>query len=142
MNAAEFVTLDNEGGPCAPSRGSALTQSDTSPPGLDSLASLRLRAAHLATRNTRPLFITLAENGIIGATPGAPAEHIPALPIRGPIDIVGAGDSVTANLTAALAAGASVREALELAALASSVVIHQLGTSGAASPSEMARLLR
>jgi len=46
---------------------------------------------------------------------------------------VGAGDAVTANLAAALATGAKLREAVELANAAASVVIHQLGTTGTAS---------
>ena len=45
---------------------------------------------------------------------------------------LGAGDAVTANLTAAFAAGATLREALELAMAAASIVIHQLGTTGTA----------
>jgi rfaE bifunctional protein kinase chain/domain len=91
------------------------------------------QAAALAKKNGRAVFITLAEEGIIGAAPGQPAEHLPALPLRGEIDIVGAGDAVTANLTCALAARASIREALELANAAASIVIHQLGTTGTAS---------
>ncbi len=98
-------------------------------------------AVRLAAQNGRAVFVTLAERGLIGALPGGEIAHVPALPLRGPIDVVGAGDSVTANLTVALAAGASLREALELAALASSLVVHQLGTSGAASFAEMAELL-
>jgi bifunctional ADP-heptose synthase (sugar kinase/adenylyltransferase) len=76
--------------------------------------------------------VTLAERGIIGAEPGGAVEHVPARPVRGEIDIVGAGDAVMANLTAALAAKATLREALELSMAAASVVIHQLGTTGAA----------
>jgi bifunctional ADP-heptose synthase (sugar kinase/adenylyltransferase) len=63
------------------------------------------------------------------------------LPVRGPIDIVGAGDSVTANLAAASVAGASLREALQLANAAASVVIHKLGTTGTASIREIEPLL-
>ena len=62
--------------------------------------------------------MTLAERGIIGALPSGEVAQVPALPLRGPIDIVGAGDSVTANLTAAVAAGATLREALEMALVA------------------------
>ena len=98
-------------------------------------------ASALATRAGRPVFVTLAERGILGATPDGAVEHVPALPVRGPIDIVGAGDAVTANLAAALAAGATVREAIELAAIASSIVIHKLGTTGTASVPEMANLM-
>jgi len=50
---------------------------------------------------------------------------------------VGAGDAVTANLAAALAARATLREAIELANAAASVVIHQLGTTGTASVAEI-----
>jgi bifunctional ADP-heptose synthase (sugar kinase/adenylyltransferase) len=46
---------------------------------------------------------------------------------------------VTANLTAALASGASRPEALELAMAAANVVIHQLGTTGTASPEQLAK---
>ena len=79
------------------------------------------------------MFVTLAERGIVGACPANGPEHVPAHPVRGPIDIVGAGDAVTANLAAALAAGATRREAMELAMAAASLVIHQLGTTGTAS---------
>jgi bifunctional ADP-heptose synthase (sugar kinase/adenylyltransferase) len=102
------------------------------------LAEVTASAAALAARHRRPVFVTLAERGIVGADPSGAVEHVPALPVRGPIDIVGAGDSVTANLAAALAAGATLREAVELACAASSVVIHQLGTTGTASVEQLA----
>ena len=54
--------------------------------------------------------------------------------------VVGAGDAVTANLTAALAAGATVRDAIEIANVAASVVIHELGTTGTASAQQIAEL--
>ena len=57
------------------------------------------------------------------------------------IDIVGAGDSVTANLATALAAGAALGEALELANAAASVVIHQLGTTGVARVGDLEKVL-
>lgn len=89
-------------------------------------------AANLAGRNGRPVVVTLAERGILGALPEGSWKHVPASPVKGEIDIVGAGDAVSANLTAALAAGASLFEALEIASAAASVVIHQLGTTGTA----------
>jgi len=100
-------------------------------------ASVRQAALTLARSHGRPVFVTLAEHGMIGACPDGASYHVPALPVRGDIDIVGAGDAVTANLAAALAAGASVREALELASLAASIVIHQLGTTGTASVAQL-----
>ena len=82
----------------------------------------------------------LAERGIVGASPDGHSEHVPSLPVRGEIDIVGAGDSVSANLLAALAAGATLREAMELANLAASIVVHQLGTTGSASVAQLRQL--
>jgi rfaE bifunctional protein kinase chain/domain len=98
-------------------------------------------AQKVAQRNARPVFVTLAERGIIGASLGGQIEHVPALPVRGPIDIVGAGDAVAANLASALAAGAGLLEAIELANAAASVVIHQLGTTGAASIEQLNEIL-
>jgi rfaE bifunctional protein kinase chain/domain len=102
---------------------------------------IRRQAMELANRNGQPVFVTLAEQGIVAARPHQPAIHVPAFPVRGPIDIVGAGDSVTANLAAALAAGADLDDALRLAMAGASIVIHQLGTTGTASPEQIAELV-
>ena len=83
----------------------------------------------------------MAERGIVGDLPDGQIEHMPAVPVRGPIDIVGAGDAVTANLTVALAAGATLRETLELANAAASIVVHQLGTTGTAAVAQLRQLL-
>lgn len=103
--------------------------------------AVRRAASELAVRNRRLVFVTLSERGIVGAAPDGTAEHVPTLPLRGEIDIVGAGDAVTANLTCAIAAGASPREAMEIAMTAASLVIHQLGTTGTASVEQIAALL-
>ena len=91
-------------------------------------------------RNRQPVFVTMAELGIVGADPAGRAEHVRAHPVRGEIDIVGAGDAVTANLAVALAAGASQQESMELGMAAASVVIHQLGTTGTATIAQLAGL--
>jgi len=106
------------------------------------LEEISAAASEMAGVNGRTVFVSLSERGILGAEPAQPAAHVPALPLRGPIDIVGAGDSVTANLATALAAGATVKEALSLASVASSHVIHQLGTTGAASVEDIRKLLQ
>jgi rfaE bifunctional protein kinase chain/domain len=98
------------------------------------------RAATVATRNGRTVFVTMAERGMIGAMADGTVERVEAHPVNGPIDIVGAGDAVTANLAVALAAGATIREAMELAMAAASIVIHQLGTTGTASVRDLAGL--
>ncbi len=98
-------------------------------------------AAALAREKESYCFITLAEKGMLGAGPDGTVEQIACLPVRGKIDVVGAGDCVTANLTAALAAGASLPEALQLANAAASIVVHKLGTTGTASIAEIKALL-
>ena len=94
-------------------------------------------AKRLAAENSQPVFISMAERGLLSATPDGLVHSVSALPLRGEIDVVGAGDSVSANLAAALAAGANVPEALELANAAASVVIHKLGTTGTANYEEL-----
>ena len=95
------------------------------------------QASALVKKTNLPVFVSMADQGIVGACPGAPHTHEPSLPVRGPIDIVGAGDSVTANLCAALASGATQQEAMHLAMRAASCVIHQLGTTGTASRKDL-----
>ncbi len=105
-----------------------------------SVEEIKARALELAAANGRHVIVTMSERGMVGAHEGK-VEMVPTLPVRGEIDIVGAGDAVTANLTTALGAGANLREALEIAQLGASVVIHQLGTTGTASVQQMNELL-
>jgi rfaE bifunctional protein kinase chain/domain len=107
----------------------------------EKLDAIGQEAGVLAGRTQRPVFVTLADRGIIGCAPGHPPDRVPALPVRGPIDIVGAGDAVTANLTAALATGSGLCEAMELAMVAASHVIHQLGTTGTASVAQIREIM-
>jgi bifunctional ADP-heptose synthase (sugar kinase/adenylyltransferase) len=106
-----------------------------------SIAQIQTHAAALARRNGRNVFITLAEDGMVAASPEGKRIHQPALPVRGPIDVVGAGDAVTANLSAALAAGASLEQSVELANAAASIVLHQVGTTGTASLAQIGDLV-
>jgi len=105
------------------------------------LSELHERAGQLAKQTEHRVFVTLSECGIIGASPDGLVEHAPALPVRGEIDIVGAGDSVTANLVTSLLGGANLRESLEIANAAASIVIHQLGTTGTASRKQIKAIL-
>jgi rfaE bifunctional protein kinase chain/domain len=101
------------------------------------LVQMRRIARELSVKNGRAVFVTLARHGIIGALPSGEVAHAPAFPVRGPIDVVGAGDAVTANITAAVLCGATLAETLELANAAASVVIHKLGTTGTGSVAEI-----
>lgn len=107
----------------------------------EDIEAVKAAARKLAGRKGSSVFVTLAERGIVGADADGRVEYVEALPVRGAIDVVGAGDSVTANLAAALAGGGTMREAMEMAILASSIVIHQLGTTGTAGVEDLRRLL-
>ncbi|MFZ5830979.1 MAG: bifunctional heptose 7-phosphate kinase/heptose 1-phosphate adenyltransferase [Planctomycetota bacterium] len=109
--------------------------------GGDTIKTVAEAARELSRRHGREVFVTLAEDGMLAASPDGAWVHRPALAVRGPIDIVGAGDSVTANLAVALAAGATLEEAIELASAAASVVIHQLGTTGTATVAQITEVL-
>ena len=101
---------------------------------------VKAKALELGRSTGRHVFVTLSDKGILGVL-GEEVQHVEALPTRGAIDIVGAGDAVTANLAGALAAGANLRESVEVASLAGSIVIHQLGTTGTANPKQILELL-
>jgi sugar/nucleoside kinase (ribokinase family) len=58
--------------------------------------------------------------------------QVPAYPVSGLIDIVGAGDSTSAGIACALAAGATLPEAAAFGNLVASITIRQIGTTGTA----------
>jgi fructose-1-phosphate kinase PfkB-like protein len=122
MNAAELSALTGAGGELSPEQ-------------------IEAAAAALASNNGRSVFVTLAARGMLGATANGKVEYVSAMPCRGEIDVVGAGDAVSANLTVAMAAGANLGETLELANAAASVVVHKLGTTGTASVAEIRDLV-
>jgi bifunctional ADP-heptose synthase (sugar kinase/adenylyltransferase) len=87
----------------------------------------------------RSIFCTQGPDGIIflGPKGGTPPIAIRAYPVTGPIDIVGAGDSTSAGITCAVAAGASYEEAAAFGCLIASITIQQIGTTGTASPEQV-----
>ncbi len=93
-------------------------------------------AAMLSTRTGCPSVVTLGGDGVLVYANGI-SETIAALPVDGPIDIVGAGDSVMAALTMSLVSGASLAEAAQIAMLVAGVTIRKLGTTGSASVQEI-----
>jgi bifunctional ADP-heptose synthase (sugar kinase/adenylyltransferase) len=109
------------------------------------LAGLHLREmqSHIkahAERIKRPVFVTFGAAGIILSAPGdaiPQAVHIPAFPVSGPIDPVGAGDSTSAAIACAVASGATLEEAAAFGNLVASITIQQIGTTGTASPEQV-----
>ena len=93
-------------------------------------------ARQLAQQTGRPVIFTRGPEGII-AFDGTETSSIPGIPVPGPVDIVGAGDSVSAAVMSALAAGATLPDAALLGVLASSITVQQIGTTGTASPAQI-----
>ena len=91
----------------------------------------------LAQRTGRPVICTCGADGIWLGDPDAPPTHAQGRRIEEPIDIVGAGDMVSATLTAIYLAGGSLLEAADCANLAASIAVKKLGTTGEATPSEL-----
>lgn len=89
--------------------------------------------AQLSQRTGRPVFCTRGEHGILLAN-GNELVEVPAYPVSGPIDIVGAGDSTSAGIASAVAAGVPLPQAAAFANLVASITIQQIGTTGTASP--------
>ena len=94
-------------------------------------------AAAFARENGRHVFQTLGEQGIdLFASIGGHV-HIPAYPVTGSIDIVGAGDSTSAGIACAVMAGATYEQAAAFGNLVASITIQQLGVTGTASPQQV-----
>lgn len=92
----------------------------------------------MARRLGRPVFCTCGADGmVLGEPGGAKAERILAYPVTGAIDTVGAGDSTSAGIMVAWAAGASLAEAAAFGNLVASITIQQLGTTGTATPEQV-----
>ncbi|WP_428311976.1 bifunctional D-glycero-beta-D-manno-heptose-7-phosphate kinase/D-glycero-beta-D-manno-heptose 1-phosphate adenylyltransferase HldE [Hydrocarboniphaga sp.] len=81
------------------------------------------------------LLVTRSEKGMSLLRPGQPALHLPTV-AREVFDVTGAGDTVIATLTAALAAGADIEDAVRLSNLAAGVTVGKLGAA-TVSPAEL-----
>ena len=84
----------------------------------------------------RPVILTQGEAGILVFDERG-AALVPGYAVSGPIDVVGAGDSVTASMTAALCAGADLQEAAKIGNLTASLIVQQIGTTGVASQEDV-----
>jgi rfaE bifunctional protein kinase chain/domain len=99
-------------------------------------------ARELARCSGRPVFCTRGARGMFVVDPRPESRleiTVPAVPVTGPIDPVGAGDSTSAALACALAANVSLPEAALFANLVASITIQQIGTTGTASPEQIRR---
>jgi len=90
--------------------------------------------------NLQALLITRGENGMTLFQGDAEAMHIPAV-AREVFDVTGAGDTVIAVFTLALAAGADFALAAKISNYAAGIVVGHVGT-GCVTPDELIAVVR
>ena len=98
----------------------------------------RAGRAILARTRMDAVLVTRGSRGMALFEPGTPTLHIPIYGSDEIADVTGAGDTVMATLTLALAAGASMPEAARLANYAGGLVVMKRGTA-TVSARELAR---
>jgi D-beta-D-heptose 7-phosphate kinase/D-beta-D-heptose 1-phosphate adenosyltransferase len=103
--------------------GSCSSESELVARGEQLMAELELQA----------LLVTRGEHGMTLLRPGEEELHLPAR-AREVFDVTGAGDTVIAVLAAAVAAGATLPQAVGLANMAASIVVGKLGTAAVSAP--------
>lgn len=114
----------------------AANHSASSPAG-----TIQQAAALLARKTGQPVYCTLGDEGILLICSDGQTAMVPACPLSEPIDIVGAGDSVSSGIIASLLSGANEVESAMVGNLVASITVQQLGTTGTASPEQvLARL--
>ena len=122
LNAAEAARLARGGGDAGERPG-----------------ALRAHARAIGTRCGKPVFVTRSAEGIL-VFDGNGFTDIPAVPLTGPIDPVGAGDATVAAIAASLAAGGTLEEAGEMGNLAAAVTVKKIKETGTATPGEIVTL--
>lgn len=103
--------------------------------------ALARRAERLREKTGNTFFVTRGERGMLVLRKGR-VIPVPAYPVEGPIDIVGAGDASTAGIVLGLTLGLSPERAAVLGCCVSSVTIQQLGVTGTATAAQATERLR
>jgi len=80
----------------------------------------------------RALLVTRGSNGMTLLEDGVAPVHLEAVGAREPVDVTGAGDTVMATYTLALASGSSFPDAARLANYAGGLVVMKRGTASVA----------
>ena len=94
----------------------------------------------LTVNNARAVVVTLGVKGALVFERGTMAR-IPAFPVEGPLDIVGAGDATNAGVMTGLTLGLTLPEAVLLGGCVSSITIQQIGVTGTATIEQVKRRL-
>jgi len=103
--------------------------------------TIKRLASDLYQKLGKTVYVTMGELGMI-VCDSRQAVHVPAFPVRGKLDIVGAGDACNAGIVFALTKGADAVEAGLTGNAASNIAIHQIGTTGMAKLQDIIALIR
>ena len=99
-------------------------------------AAFRSSVRAIAERTGKAVFVTRGAGGIL-VFDGSRFFDLPAIPVPGPVDSVGAGDTAFSAIAASLAAGASFEEAGAMGNLAAAVSVRKVGETGTATEEEI-----
>lgn len=102
--------------------------------------SIQEKMKALFTINKRAVVVTVGEEGAY-VCEGDDIVHIPAFEVKGPLDIVGAGDAASAGIVLGLSLGLSLPEAVLIGSCCSSITIQQLGVTGTATVEQVKQRL-
>lgn len=106
----------------------------------EDIQQLQARMQRLGRESGNRFFVTRGEKGILVLEDGHICA-IPAYPVRGPIDVVGAGDASSAGIVLGLTLGLRPYEAAVMACCISSVTIEQIGCTGTATVQQLKQRL-
>jgi sugar/nucleoside kinase (ribokinase family) len=93
----------------------------------------------LAEHSGKEVFVSCGSRGVLVRGKDGKPLLVPAIPVSGPIDIVGAGDACSSGIVSALCCGASPEEAAFFGNLTASITIQVIGTTGTASRDQLRR---
>ena len=96
-------------------------------------------ANQLFAQRNRPVFVTRGSAGMVVCDPTGIAE-VPAVPLEGEVDTVGAGDAALAGIAVSRACGLTPVQAACVGNLAAAVCARKLRQTGTASPAEILAL--
>jgi D-glycero-beta-D-manno-heptose-7-phosphate kinase len=128
-----------------------LSMAKPNEPELEAATGLSVKAPGALDRAARALLrrlacdellVTRGRHGMSLFRKGHPALHIPAHGTVEVVDVTGAGDSVAATYSAAIAAGADAEAAARLANVAGALVVQKPGTATVSRDELLAEILR
>ncbi len=100
------------------------------------LEEARAAAVRLFERRRKPVFVSRGARGCLVVDADG-LQAVPGLHITNPTDTVGAGDSMLAGITAALAARATPTQAATFGNFVAGVTVQKLFQTGTATPAEI-----